>query len=188
MAKIDWDKIEVEYRSGVLSIREIARRNGCDDKAIRNKAKKNGWKRNLKDRVKERVREKVAESADKKVRKNIQKSARSAFPSRDATEDEIIDELADEQFRTVKRHKRLASKQQNIVARILNEVTSRMKTTKGAKMNVTLDDAGNISKILKNLSYASGKMMDADRKSLNLDDFTDHAKKVLVILDDYEED
>lgn len=39
--KVDWEKVEAEFRAGDLSIREIAKRHGISDTAIRKKAK--GW-------------------------------------------------------------------------------------------------------------------------------------------------
>jgi len=60
--KIDWEKVEAEYRAGMLSIREIARRNDCNDRSIRKKAKKEGWERDLSRKVREKVRSKVARS------------------------------------------------------------------------------------------------------------------------------
>jgi predicted DNA-binding protein YlxM (UPF0122 family) len=54
--KPDWDAIEREYRAGQLSIREIARTRNVSDKAIRNKAKAEGWEQDLSARVSEKVR------------------------------------------------------------------------------------------------------------------------------------
>lgn len=41
----DWDRIELEYLAGDASIREIADRHEISEKAIRNRAKANGWVR-----------------------------------------------------------------------------------------------------------------------------------------------
>lgn len=42
---VDWADIEKDYRAGVLSVREIARWNNVDEKAIRKKAAALGWER-----------------------------------------------------------------------------------------------------------------------------------------------
>lgn len=52
----DWEAIERDYRAGLLSIREVAKVHGVSDKAIRNKAKENGWERDLSDKINEKVR------------------------------------------------------------------------------------------------------------------------------------
>ncbi|MBD8129102.1 hypothetical protein IFU23_06415 [Pantoea agglomerans] len=47
MAKPDWEAIESAYRAGVMSLREIASQHGISDTAIRKRAKKDGWVRDL---------------------------------------------------------------------------------------------------------------------------------------------
>lgn len=42
---VDWDRIELEYMAGEVSIREIADRHGISDTAIRKRAKAQGWVR-----------------------------------------------------------------------------------------------------------------------------------------------
>jgi hypothetical protein len=56
---IDWEAIEREYRAGMLSLREIGRRHGVTEGAIRKKAKAESWKRALAAKVREEVREKL---------------------------------------------------------------------------------------------------------------------------------
>jgi len=44
----DWEKIEADYRAGVLSLREIADANpGVNHVAIARRAKRDGWSRDL---------------------------------------------------------------------------------------------------------------------------------------------
>lgn len=54
--RFDWEAIEKEFRAGAMSIREIGRQYGPSDMAIRKRAKKLGWKRDLTDEVRRRVR------------------------------------------------------------------------------------------------------------------------------------
>lgn len=56
---VDWGKVEAEYRAGMLSSREIGRRHGVTEGAIRKKAKAEGWVRALADKVRAAVREKL---------------------------------------------------------------------------------------------------------------------------------
>ena len=55
----DWERIEAEYRAGVLSLREIASANGCSHVAVNKRAKAHGWVRNLKDRINAKAEELV---------------------------------------------------------------------------------------------------------------------------------
>lgn len=46
-SKPDWERIESDYRAGVLSIREIAGQHGITDTAIRKRAKTQNWERDV---------------------------------------------------------------------------------------------------------------------------------------------
>jgi hypothetical protein len=56
---VDWAAIENAYRAGIRSIRQIAHEHGVTDKAVRNRAKKFKWTRDLTPRVRQRAREMV---------------------------------------------------------------------------------------------------------------------------------
>ncbi|MEG0130573.1 MAG: hypothetical protein RR677_03700, partial [Acinetobacter sp.] len=49
---IDWEKIELDYRAGVKSLREIASEHGVSDTAIRKRAKRDDWVRDLSAKIK----------------------------------------------------------------------------------------------------------------------------------------
>ena len=63
MSKPDWEAIETAYRAGVMSLREIASQHGISEGAIRKRAKRDDWSRDLNAKVKER--------ADDLVRKQV---------------------------------------------------------------------------------------------------------------------
>lgn len=50
--QIDWEKIEADYRAGILSVREIAASQGITHGAINKRAKRDGWERDLTARIK----------------------------------------------------------------------------------------------------------------------------------------
>lgn len=47
----DWERIEADYRAGLLSVREIAASQGITHGAINKRAKRDGWARDLKARI-----------------------------------------------------------------------------------------------------------------------------------------
>lgn len=47
MTARDWEKIESDYRAGLLSVREIASQHGITHGAINKRAKRDGWERDL---------------------------------------------------------------------------------------------------------------------------------------------
>jgi len=77
--RIDWEAVERAYRAGALSIREIAKLQGCSDKAIRNKATEFGWERDLSEKVAAKVRTELVRTesapADPKTEREIIETA-----------------------------------------------------------------------------------------------------------------
>lgn len=49
---VDWERVENEYRAGLLSVREIAASHGVSHVAIGKRAKRDGWERDLNARIK----------------------------------------------------------------------------------------------------------------------------------------
>ena len=89
---IDWETIEREYRAGVLSVSEIARRHDISEGAIRKRAKRDGLKRDLSARVREKVRTEL-------VRAQVREpNAR--------TDQEIVDEASQEPIAIRKTHRK----------------------------------------------------------------------------------
>lgn len=68
MIKPDWEAIESAYRAGVMSLREIASQNGISEGAIRKRAKRDEWSRDLNAKVKERADDLVRQA---EVRKQV---------------------------------------------------------------------------------------------------------------------
>jgi hypothetical protein len=48
----DWERIEADYRAGVLSVREIASAHGVSHTAINKRSSKDGWERDLSAKIK----------------------------------------------------------------------------------------------------------------------------------------
>ncbi|CAM3948142.1 hypothetical protein RJ498_000861 [Pluralibacter gergoviae] len=68
MAKPDWEAIESAYRAGLMSLREIASQHGISEGAIRKRAKRDDWSRDLSAKVKERADDLVRKA---EVRKQV---------------------------------------------------------------------------------------------------------------------
>lgn len=43
----DWERIELDYRAGIKTIRQIGAEHGISDTAVRKRAKRDGWERDL---------------------------------------------------------------------------------------------------------------------------------------------
>ena len=91
MAKPDWEAIETAYRAGVMSLREIASQHGISDTAIRKRAKKDGWSRDL--------AAKIQAKADDLVRR---REVRTKVRTENATSERELIEATAEVIATVR--------------------------------------------------------------------------------------
>ncbi len=60
---VDWERIEADYRAGVLSLREIASAYGLTHGAINKRAKRDGWERDLGPKIKAKADALVSKQA-----------------------------------------------------------------------------------------------------------------------------
>jgi hypothetical protein len=71
--QIDWPKVEADYRAGVKSLRQIAADHGLSEGAIRKRAKKEDWERDLAEKVRAKAEALVRNEA---VRKEVREQSR----------------------------------------------------------------------------------------------------------------
>lgn len=91
MAKPDWEAIESAYRAVVMSLREIASQHGISDTAIRKRAKKEDWTRDL--------AAKIQAKADELVRR---REVRTKVRTENATSERELIEANAEVIATVR--------------------------------------------------------------------------------------
>lgn len=59
---IDWESVEVQYRAGVRSLKDIGREFDVSDAAIVKRAKRDGWSRDLRAKIQAKADAKVSEA------------------------------------------------------------------------------------------------------------------------------
>ena len=64
---IDWQRAEREYRAGIRPLRDIAADCGVSEGAIRKRAKRDDWTRNLSDRIQAKAADKVRKAEVRKA-------------------------------------------------------------------------------------------------------------------------
>lgn len=106
--RTDWEAIERDYRAGILSLREIAKRHGISDTAIRKKARANGWERDLTEKVNEQARSQL-----------VRETVRTANPQ---TEQEIVNDAAATIVTVVRGHRKHISRQVEIVEALVEQL------------------------------------------------------------------
>lgn len=105
--QIDWERAEKDYRAGQLSTVEISRQIGVTETAVRKRAKRDGWVRDLAGAVKKATREKLV---------------RSTVRSSDACDQQVIEEAAARGVEVVRSHRNDISAGRGICAMLLTEL------------------------------------------------------------------
>ena len=80
----DWERIELDYRAGIKTLRQIADENGITHGAINKRAKRDGWERDLSEKIKAK-----ADALVSKALVSIPVSTESKFAER-----QVIDAAA----------------------------------------------------------------------------------------------
>jgi hypothetical protein len=104
----DWERIEHDYRAGILSLREIAKDAGITEGAVRKRAKRDGWERDL--------AAKIQAKADALVRKAEVRGQYAA-----ATERDIIEANAERIAQVRGEHRADITRMRALVLRLLAE-------------------------------------------------------------------
>lgn len=144
----DWEAIERAYRAGSLSVRAIAENNSLTEGAVRKRAKKEGWTRDLAHQVNTAARDKLVRSAVRTP---------STQPRTDA---EIIEEASDQAASVVLAH-RVGLAQWRSIADKLSVAL--------AEMTVDEDNIGDFSRALNAGVDAQLKVIKGERQAYNLD-------------------
>lgn len=112
--RADWERIEVEYRAGVLSLREIASQHGITEGAIRKRAKsdpRGEWARDLGPKISQRAEDLVRKA---EVRSEVRSTQA-------ATEREVIEANAQRIAQVRGEHRHDITRTRALVLRLLAE-------------------------------------------------------------------
>lgn len=116
----DWGVIERQYRAGLVSVRAIAETQGITEAAIRKRAKRDGWERDLTAQVKAQVRTALVRTSSRPVQKS--EPARTE-PRQDArTDQQIVDEAVATVVEVVRQHRAGARRGAKIVEQLFAEL------------------------------------------------------------------
>lgn len=108
----DWERIELDYRAGVKSLREIAAEHAISEGAIRKRAKRDGWVRDLS--------AKIQAKADELVRKEAVRS--EVRTEKAASERETIEANAQAVASVKLAHRKDIQRTRGITMRLLEEL------------------------------------------------------------------
>lgn len=174
--KLDWEGIERDFRAGILSIIEIARRNGCSDAAIHRKAKQFGWTRALDDKVRLRARAKL-------VRDELRKA------SAETSDEDVIEEAAETIAAIQRLHRKdirqLRELESKLIAELLGDPTKLYVTQyQGEIVEKELClTASERAQAANNLANVQHKRIQLERQAYSMNDQdTNEDEKVTKIV------
>lgn len=177
----DWEAIEKEFRSGQLSIREIANQHGCSDTAIRKKMKALGVERDLSERVAQKVRTEL-----------VRNEVRTANP---ISEKEIIDTAADRAITIVRSERKKIGKGVEIVETLLDQLAEFAEKREEIEETIGDETAGDDNyvkrqqmlkavslpshaSVVVNLSNALKNLVALERQAFSIKDETGKTDKI----------
>lgn len=195
--RCDWEAVEKEYRAGQLSIREIGRRHGVNDKAIRKKATELGWSRDLAGKVRAKVDEKLV---------------RSLVREANADDAQIIEQAAERGAAVVESHRADINQGRRIAGMLMDELRSNTENIQlleelvgqqadeedwNEKRKAAVNRAISLPSragVMRDLATAMKTMQGLERQAFNLDakeqpddspdiSDTERAARVAAILD-----
>jgi transposase-like protein len=146
----DWELIGREYRAGQLSIREIARQHELSETAIRKRARKEGWARDLTAQVRERVRTEL-------VRNEVR------TPNAREPEREIIDAAARRGVEVVQGHRRDIAALRVLAERLASKATLLIEEV------ADLKDLDAATGCIESLARTEARLIPLERQAFNLD-------------------
>lgn len=150
---IDWEVVHLDYRANVLSIRQIAARHGITDGAIRKRAKRDGWVRDLSSEIREVAEGMVRESEARAV-SPVRTDVRT-IPERD-TILANASAIVEQKLRT----RRQLGQSQEVFESLIGELHAT---------NANLDDMQALGELLRAPDdFGRDKLYDAFNRSISL--------------------
>ena len=162
--RVDWDAVERDYRTGQMTLRELAEKYGCSHQAIAKRAKGSEWTQDLGEQIRQATNAKlVAELVNHEVAKSGQEVANTVLAA------------AEVNTRVVLSHrKRLAD-----LHRLAEDAQAKLE-----EMGCTLVDvreAGVFVQAVNGLASITKTLIEQERKAFGLDETSE--KKTDLIED-----
>lgn len=148
----NWELTEFDYRAGIKSLRQIAGEQGVSEGAIRKRAKRDGWERDLSS--------KIQAKADDLVRKQVVRS--EVRTERAATERQVVEANAEAVAAVRMSHRRDIQRSRSIVMRLLDE----LELQTGSENSAMLQALGDM--LRKEDQYGRDKLNDLYHKIISL--------------------
>lgn len=145
----DWERIELDYRAGIKSLREIAEGTGVSHVTISKHAKKHGWVRDLSAKI-------AAKAEDLVNRASVNSPVNTASA---VSEREMVDGVAQERAAVQLSHRKDSARAKDIAVGLLHELED------GAQIYELPDRV----KMVKTLADTLRVAIDIERQAFGMD-------------------
>lgn len=177
---IDWERIELDYRAGILSVREISEARGISHTAINKKAKQLGWERDLKAKIKAKADALVSKAEVSKEVSTQRLETEKAVIDSNA---QVIADIRLGHRKDINRFRSLANKMLDELEGVTDgqaEIKELIKTLKdgdledGEAMSTTLELAARVSslpsrsKVMKEMSDTLKTLITLERDAYDI--------------------
>lgn len=157
---IDWEAVEIQYRAGIRSLKDIGSEFGVSDAGILKRAKRDGWVRDLKSKIRAK--------ADAKVSASLVSGEVSAQTK--VAEAAVIEAESTVQARIRLTHRTDINRARNLVMSLLGEVESQTNDPE------LFDRLGEL--VVDTGSDAESKLLEAYRRVISTPGRIDGMKKL----------
>ena len=137
--QVDWEGVERDYSAGLLSLREIGDKHGVTEGAIRKKAKKEEWVRDL--------TAKIAKKTDDLVRKEMVRS--EVRSEKTISEKEVIEANAQAIVNVKLGHRTSIKKVNSLVESLIDEIETLNKDKSVENLPMRVDVTKKLMDTLK---------------------------------------
>jgi len=142
--EIDWEGIEREYRAGIKSLRQLGAEYGPSHVAIKKRADKEGWSRDLSAKIKAAAEAKVNKDA---VTREVNAETKAA-------EQEIVEANAEMQAGIIRAHRADITRSRNLAMALLAEVEHQTANPELYEKLAEMVAGGETEAMLEKLSRA----------------------------------
>jgi hypothetical protein len=163
--KINWAKIEKEYRVGQLSTRALARKYKTGESAIRWRVKTYGWERDLKDTFDKALGDAIIKQTAQETAQKNDNTAQCA-----KSDDEVIQEAVDTSIEVIKKHRAHIFQLHNLADQAFECVNGILKA-KSVEGYEWMFGTGkeSVMTMLQKLTSVRSKAIELERQAYNLD-------------------
>lgn len=170
----DWAAIERDYRAGLLTVKEIARRHEISDVSIYKRVKAEGWSNDLSQQVRKAARAKLQ---------------RDEFENELATDQEVIERASTEAAAVIKLQRKDIADLRNLEMELKEQLANDLKIRRDmtaqtvepemlarfVELGIKVPTLVQCSGVFRDIAQAQAKRIPLERKAYNLDEEGDNS-------------